>query len=129
MTIANQMFELETSVGGNPGTQTSPLSTPVLTSHHLQPQFCESAVVGGLEVETMTPLYEEELPPPAPSPPARRSSRPPSRRPKRFIETAASGSASKRAKPAQCDCNSAYKAQISLASLLVLFDAIGANLH
>lgn len=29
----------------------------------------------------------------------------------------------------QCDCNSAYKAQISLASLLVLFAAIGANLH
>ena len=49
----------------------------------------------------MTTLYEEELPPPAaPGPPARR----PSRLPKRFIETAASGSASKRAKPAQLVC-------------------------
>merc|ERR1719272_1725654 len=49
----------------------------------------------------MTTLNEEELPPPAaPSPPARRPSRPP----KRLIETAASGSASKRAKPAQLVC-------------------------
>ena len=49
----------------------------------------------------MTTLYEQELPAPAaPGPPARRPSRPP----KRFIETAASGSASKRAKPAQLVC-------------------------
>ena len=51
----------------------------------------------------MATLDGEELPPPAPSQPARRPSRG-SRSPKRFLETAASGTASKRAKPALLVC-------------------------
>ena len=63
--------------------------TRLLGPHHLQHQLAV--------VPTMPIPGEEELPPPAPDPRARRPSRPP----KQLIETAASGNANKRAKPAQ----------------------------